>query len=75
MAAVRFYNSLTHDVVLPRNSNLKIYTQLFFEKYSEQAVQKLKGVLTKGMAYYSKEYDLYIGGPRHTNSQYYIIDQ
>lgn len=72
---VRIYNTISHNVSLLKEDNNSKYVKLFFGKHSEEASHLLKALPTKGMAYYSKDYDLYIGGPPHTNSKYEIVEE
>jgi hypothetical protein len=43
---------------------------LFFPAYVERIARVLEALPTKGMALYSKSYDLYLGGQPHQHSQY-----
>ena len=70
---VRLFNTISHNEDLQKNENNKSYLKLFFGHYSEASAKLLKALPTKGMAYYSKDFDIYIGGPPHSNSMYNII--
>lgn len=68
---VRLANSIPFNKDLPKNDNYENYSKLFFGKYSEAAAKLLEAGLSRGMAYYSKDYNIYIGGLPHLNSMYY----
>lgn len=72
---VRLDNTLSFDPIIQmqQNENFILYEKLFFEKYMDKAAEILNALPTLGMAYYSKSYDLYIGGTPHVNSKYHII--
>ena len=72
---VRLSNTISFDVKLQQNESCILYEKLFFEKYMEKAVEILNALPSIGMAYYSKNHDLYIGGIPHLNSKYHIIDE
>lgn len=67
---VRIWNTLQANKISDRSSALKRYTELFRARYLNDLVTKLHMTLTKGMAWYSEKYDLYLGGKPHPNSQY-----
>ena len=68
---IRLYTTISFNPTMKADI-YTTYTELFFEKYLKKSAQLLHALPTKGMALYSKEYDLYIGGHPHTNSQYQI---
>lgn len=73
---IRLYNTITHDTLLNKSDgNYAGFTKVFMLQFAEVAAKRIEAYPTKGMAYYSKKYDLYIGGPPHANSQYYITDK
>lgn len=68
---VRLYNTISFNPKI-KESIRNTYTKLFFDFYLVEIVRILNASPTIGMAYYSKEYDLYIGGIPHKNSHYKI---
>ena len=53
-----------------KTSGIEEYVELFQSHYMSGAVSSLEASLTKGMAWYSQEHDVYIGGKPHENSQF-----
>ena len=51
------------------------YCAAFSPAYIERIAKSLNAVPTKGMALYSKDYDIYLGGNPHRNSQYRLIEK
>lgn len=47
--------------------------KLFYDRVYKEAIIKLNGNIYKGGAIYCQDYDLFIGGPPHVNSQYHIV--
>lgn len=50
------------------------YADAFFPGYVERISKSLDALPTKGMALYSKQYDIYIGGKPHPRSQFKLVD-
>lgn len=48
--------------------------KLFYDRVYKDAIVKLNASFYKGGAFYCQDYDLYIGGPPHANSQYHIVE-
>jgi len=70
---IRLYNTIT---VLHLSD--KKYTQfinLFVPDNLGKAAKVINATISKGMSYYSKEFDLYIGGKPHHNSQFCITTE
>jgi hypothetical protein len=74
ITAVRLFNTIEHDRRAESDELCARYASAFFPAHVDPAAKRLGAVLTKGMALYSPEYDLYIGGPRHSRSEYQIGD-
>lgn len=70
---VRIYNTLIERNLKDEKGIYQKFSRLFSAKYIEIAANNLEATVTKGMCYYSKKYDLYIGGKPHQNSMYIII--
>jgi hypothetical protein len=71
---IRIYNTIAHNTNLQLAEDYKQYNAIFFEKYIEKSAQILEALPSRGMSYYSKKYNLYIGGIPHKNSQYCILE-
>jgi hypothetical protein len=69
---VRLFNTIESDRLAERAELFARYWAAFFPAQVEPASQRLAAVPTKGMALYSAKHDLYIGGPPHPRSRYYI---
>ena len=67
---IRLFNTI--DVFNLTGNRYKKFRNLFFPNYVDRASKSINAKLWKGMSYYSKEYDIYIGGRPHSNSQYII---
>ena len=71
---VRMFNTIE---MLPSDSMpeaLQRFRGIFWQEYLTQCVDQLGAKLTKGMGYYSKSHDLYIGGPDHRPSRFILIN-
>jgi hypothetical protein len=71
--SVRIYNTITLDRMINENERYKLFYDNFTTEYFPKTVEKLKASLSKGMTFYSKKYDLYIGGQRHANSAFCLM--
>jgi hypothetical protein len=69
---VRLFNTIENDRLAGRDQLFARFAASFFPGHVELAAQRLGAILTKGMAFYSPEYDLYIGGPPNPRSRYQI---
>lgn len=67
---VRIWNTIDVYKLENRDSLFKKFNQLFFPRLVESSAQALEALPDKGMAYYSKKHDLYIGGKQHRNSHF-----
>jgi len=67
---VRLWNTIDVFQLAASDALYKLYADAFFPAYAELISKALHALPTKGMALYSKEYDIYIGGNPHANSQY-----
>ncbi len=56
-------------------NNYGAFYEIFFRKYFFKIVEIIDGKIAKGMSYYSKKFNLYIGGLEHQNSQYFILKE
>lgn len=75
---VRIFNTLNvyRDMrVKDAPNNYGAFYEIFFKKYFFIIVKIIDGKIAKGMSYYSKKLNLYIGGLEHQNSQYYILKE
>ena len=69
----RIYNTIEMNNLNDTKESYKIFINKFTSKYLNLVIKGLEATLTKGMCYYSKKYDLFIGGEPHNNSMYRII--
>jgi len=68
----RLWNTIEFSHLNQTDDLYQEYYRVFFPGYVERVSERLDAIPTKGMALYSKEYDLYLGGQPHANSQYAI---
>jgi hypothetical protein len=69
---IKLFNTIGADRLAVDDPLFARYVAAFFPSQVEPAAQRLGAVATKGMALYSREHDLYIGGPAHAPSRYLI---
>ncbi len=69
---IKLFNTIGADRLAADDPLFARYVGAFFPSQVEPAAQRLGAVATKGMALYSREHDLYIGGPAHDPSRYRI---
>jgi len=67
---IRLYNTIT--VLHLSNKKYTQFINLFVPDNLGKAAKEINATISKGMSYYSKELDLYIGGKPHHNSQFDI---
>src|SRR5262245_9803931 len=68
----RLWNTIEHDRLVERDEIFQRYYATFFPAYVARVERALGAITTKGMALYSRDYDLYLGGKPHANSLYRI---
>lgn len=68
----RIFNTITHSRFPKSDKVYEEFAAAFFPAYVERIARLLGAVPTKGMALYSRTYDLYVGGPVHEHSQYHV---
>lgn len=66
----RIWNTILFNGLGQEDELFNRYSTISYPKYMERISISLGAHPTKGMALYSQEYDLYIGGTPHSNSQY-----
>jgi hypothetical protein len=71
---IRLWNTIESERLGGRDPLFKRYASTFFPTHVERAAQCLGAYPTKGMALYSKEYDVYLGSVSHAPSRYRIVD-
>jgi hypothetical protein len=71
----RLWNTIELGRLGSENPLFHRYSTTFFPAYVERISRSIGANPTKGMALYSKEHDLYIGGKPHPNSQYRFDEQ
>ncbi|SHN29604.1 hypothetical protein SAMN05216311_108226 [Chitinophaga sp. CF418] len=72
---IKIFNTIAKNRELKRSDpKYQVFEDLFRKKYLDISCKVIEGDIGRGMSYYSKKHDLYIGGPVHLNSQYHIID-
>jgi hypothetical protein len=73
VSMVRIWNTIVFMRMGTNEPALAHFASSFLPAYAERISRALGALPTKGMALYSKQYDLYIGGKPHANSQYRLI--
>lgn len=68
----RLWNTISVNYLEESDPLYGDFATAFFPDYVRRASHALGALPTKGMALYAKEYDLFIGGPPHENSQYQL---
>jgi len=66
--SVRIYNTIAMNNLINANSEYKTFYEFFSRKYLGQTARALHAKMAKGFCFYSKKYDLFIGGEPHANS-------
>ena len=72
---IRLWNTIEFCQLAPTDSLYHRYYAAFFPAYVERISKNLNAQPTKGMALYSKEYDIYLGGKPHPRSQYKLEEE
>jgi len=72
LTMIRLWNTIDVCRLGPTDKLYQRYSDKFFPGYVEPLSKNLHALPTKGMALYSKDYDIYIGGRPHANSQYLL---
>ncbi len=72
LAMVRIWNTIEFCRLTGEDDLYRRYSQTFFPGFVEWASQSLHAQPTKGMALYSREHDVFLGGKPHANSQYQL---
>ena len=67
---VRLWNTIEFCRLAGEDELYRRYRETFFPGFVERASKALNALPTKGMALYSREHDLFLGGKPHANSQY-----
>ena len=67
--SVRVYNTLTMNHMVNDNEKHKQFCD-FFTKKLERTIRALRASISKGMGYYSKKYNIYLGGHPDANSMF-----
>ena len=67
---VRLWNTIEFCRLAGEDEIYRRYRETFFPAFVERASKALNAQPTKGMALYSREHDLFLGGKPHGNSQY-----
>lgn len=70
----RLWNTIEFRRLGPTDPLFQRYAAAFFPGYVERISKSLDAQPTKGMALYSKKYDLFIGGRPHAGSQFKLED-
>ncbi|MER2623294.1 MAG: hypothetical protein ABTS22_05065 [Accumulibacter sp.] len=72
IAMTRLWNTIERDRLVHTDELFRRYYTRFFPDFVECVEKALGAIPTKGMALYSKDHDLYLGGKPHANSAYRI---
>lgn len=67
---IRLFNTI--EILHSSDLTYVKFRDLFFPNYIPKASKAINATLSKGMCYYSKEFNIYIGGKPHQNSQFFI---
>lgn len=70
----RLWNTIEFRRLAPTDEIYRRYAAAFFPSFAERVSTILNATVTKGMALYSKDHDLYLGGTPHARSQYRLQD-
>ena len=70
VAIARLWNTIQHRRPAGDGERMAAFEARVFPGEVQNVTQALGLELTKGMALYSQERDLYLGGPQHANSMY-----
>lgn len=68
---IRIVNTIEKNNLFAKYKDVR---DVFYEKVYKEALVKLNASFYKGGAFYCQDYNLFIGGAPHYNSQYIIID-
>jgi hypothetical protein len=74
LTMVKLWNTIQFRGLGPRDPLFHRYSAVLFPAYIERISKSLNAQATKGMALYSKEFDIYIGGKPHPHSQYKLVE-
>ena len=66
----RLWNTIELHQLGRSDALFRRYSDAFFPAYVERVSKGLNAYPTKGMALYSKEYDIFLGGKPHARSQF-----
>jgi hypothetical protein len=69
---VRIYNTISFNQKSGEKLEYMNFVQLF-NLNKNCVIQKLSAKISKGMGFYSKKYNIYLGGIPHYNSQFKIL--
>lgn len=74
LLSARLYNTLGKNSLVHQDKRYESLRQQFEQKYLRKIVKKLDATISVGMGFYSKKYDIYIGGAQlpHKNSMFCI---
>lgn len=71
---VRICNTIAYSKTLNANELYYNFVKYFYTECIDIVAKKIEAIPSRGLSYYSKKYNLYIGGSIHMNSKYCIID-
>lgn len=71
---IRLWNTIESGRLREQDAAFDRYAAAFFPRQVQRATDVLGLTPTKGMALYSREHDVYLGGRPHANSQYRVDD-
>lgn len=71
---VRIWNTVNAAGLYDKPGPYKEFYDLFYPDLFRLAASELNTVLTKGMAFYSREHDLWLGGKLNANSYFSLKD-
>jgi hypothetical protein len=74
VAMTRAFNTIEKLHLAASDDLYQRFRQTYFPGYVQRASLALHALPTKGMALYSRERDIFIGGPVHQGSQYHLTD-
>jgi hypothetical protein len=70
----RAWNTIEWQKLQNSNEDYRHFCTLYYPDFFKLAAEKTRATLSKGMAMYSKEYELWLGGAPHAHSQFKLLE-
>lgn len=68
--SVRIHNTISMNSLNLEALKYNSFDENFVNRYLDQTIKVLGAKVSKGLGFYSKKYDIFIGGPKHRNSYF-----